>query len=448
MPQYSSVFIADALAQLQIGKLTATQLLESCLEQVARRDRDVRAWAAIDERSARARACELDEARARGEPLGRLHGIPIGVKDVVNVRGFVTLAGCVDRAGRRETKDASIVRALRDEGAVIMGKLHTAQFAFRDPPPTRNPWDLSRTPGGSSSGSAAAVAARMCFGSIGTQTGGSLLRPAAFCGMAACKPTLGVLSMEGVLPVAPELDHLGVIAADVEGVIRMLDVAMNGTCLLERIDALGAGAPPRIGFMTGFFLADAQPVLAAHLRETAQRLRAAGATITELSPPRGLEGASALNLRIIAARCAQQHGAAVATHPEAYGPRIREIVAEGRHVGSREVREALAERERLRQDVVNVLEPHDVLVTLVAPTTAPAVREGTGSSAFITPFTFVGLPSATVPTGLGPGGLPIGIQLIGKLGEEAALLAAAKWCEQRLGRANFPPNNVSKAGSA
>src|SRR5689334_13621607 len=204
--------IHEAAAMMRAGRLTPVDLLEQCLARVDRYEPHVRAWVVIDRAGARQQAERLTAELKRGQDRGPLHGIPVGVKDIIDVFDLPTGCGSKLWANSVARQDAGCVRKLRQAGAVILGKTVTTPFAFLDPPVTRNPWNLGRTPGGSSSGSAAAVACGMCLGALGSQTGGSITRPASYCGVAGCKPSYGAVSCEGVLPLAPSMDHPGPMA--------------------------------------------------------------------------------------------------------------------------------------------------------------------------------------------------------------------------------------------
>src|SRR5262245_19352757 len=201
--------ILDAATQMHERQLTTRQLVDRCLARIEEREDQLHAWVLVDAGGARAAADKLGEELARGVCRGPLHGIPIGVKDIIDVEGWPTRAGSPLREGHIARQDATVVARLRAAGAVLLGKTVTTEFACFDPPPTVNPWNHACTPGGSSSGSAAALATQMCLGALGSQTGGSITRPAAYCGVAGCKPTFGRVSRAGVVPISHHLDHVG-----------------------------------------------------------------------------------------------------------------------------------------------------------------------------------------------------------------------------------------------
>ena len=243
--------IQDAAAALRGNKLTCVELLEMHLEQIDRHEGRIRAWVLVDRDRARKEARQADDERKSGLDRGPLHGIPVGIKDIIDVFDWPTACGSKRWQGSVARQDAPCVARLRHAGAVLVGKTVTTAFASFDPPPTRNPWNVARTPGGSSSGSAAAVAMGMCLAALGSQTGGSITRPASYCGVASCKPSYGTVSTEGVLPLAESMDHVGAMAncvADVEIVLRA--IADPGRYDSTRT----ADRPPVFGRPGGFFI--------------------------------------------------------------------------------------------------------------------------------------------------------------------------------------------------
>ena len=216
--------IHEAAEQLRAARLSCQDLVETCLARIDRFEESVRAWVLVDSHGARDEARRLDAELAAGHSRGPLHGIPLGIKDIIDVAGWPTLAGSRLRLGNVAAHDAPVVARLRAAGAVILGKTVTTEFASFDPPPTRNPWNLERTPAGSSSGSAAAVSLGMCVAAMGSQTGGSITRPAGYCGVAGCKPSYGRVSLTGIVPLAFHLDHPGPLARDVTDLAIMLSV--------------------------------------------------------------------------------------------------------------------------------------------------------------------------------------------------------------------------------
>ncbi|HKB05459.1 MAG TPA: amidase, partial [Gemmataceae bacterium] len=271
--------IESAAAAIRRGDLTPVDLLDQCFARIDRLEERVRAWVLVDRERARADAVRLTDELKRGTDRGPLHGIPVGVKDLFDVFDWPTAAGSKRWAQSYARQDCPAVARLRQAGAVLMGKTVTVAYAAFDPPVTKNPWDPNRTPGGSSSGSAAAVACGMCLGALGSQTGGSITRPASYCGVYGLKPTFGSIRLDGVVPFAPSFDHAGVIA----GSVRDLALAFQplaATGLLEGLTdftaKIGQAVNKSLGLPGGFFDTQAEPVMAAAMAKLIERLRGKG----------------------------------------------------------------------------------------------------------------------------------------------------------------------------
>ncbi len=307
--------IVEAASAVRRGDATPTALVRTCLERIEHFEPQVHAWVAVDRSGALAAAEQAERERASGLDRGPLHGIPIGVKDIVDVQGLPTRAGSLLTSAEPAPADAPVVARLRSAGAIILGKTVTTEFACFDPSPTRNPWNVDHTPGGSSSGSAAAVASGMVLGAIGTQTGGSITRPASYCGIAGCKPTFGRTSRAGVTPVSFHLDHVGAMARTAVDCALMLS-AMAGddpsdpACAPRPPFACDAAAPvtaPRLGVIHSYFFDETDAETAALTREAIDKLAGQGATIVELPLPNGWHDVHAMHRRIYFAEAAEVH---------------------------------------------------------------------------------------------------------------------------------------------
>jgi Asp-tRNA(Asn)/Glu-tRNA(Gln) amidotransferase A subunit family amidase len=330
---------------------------------------------------------------------------------------------------------------------VPMGKLATTPFAFLDPSATRNPWNPEHTPGGSSSGPAAAVAARMVPLALGSQTVGSVLRPAAYCGVVGFKPTHGRISAAGVLALAASLDHVGVFARRVEDCALVLSLLAGADPADPRsspappddyLAALAEPVPPRIGVL-GSLVARATPEMAKHLEAILRGLEGAGARLVDVELPASFPALREAGETVLAVEAAHAHASLYATHAAEYPPRIKELIERGRAVSAPQYLEA-QETRRSATDALNaVARRHDVLLapTIAAP--APRGLASTGDPGFCAPFTFAGLPTISLPTGVDPGGLPLAAQLIGASWGESRLLAASAWCERTIGFDAAPP---------
>ena len=268
-----------AAESIRTGRLTPVDLLEICLERIDRLEDRVHAWVFVDAKGARTEAERLTAEVRRGEHRGLLHGIPIGIKDIFDVAHWPTAAGSRLWKDRIAGQDATVVRRLREAGAVFVGKTVTTQYASFDPPPTRNPWNLSRTPGGSSSGSAAALACGMCLGALGSQTGGSITRPASYCGIAGLKPTFGCVSTNGVVPLAASMDHVGAMARCVRDLAILFQTIADPK---NSEETQPPRVPPRLGRLRGIFENRADASVLRMMDEACDRLRACGAVIVEV----------------------------------------------------------------------------------------------------------------------------------------------------------------------
>ncbi len=421
--------LSDAASAVRSGRLDPVHLVEECLARIDAWESRVHAWVAVDPDRALEDARRKKEAVARGEPVGPLHGIPLGIKDIVDVAGFPTRAGSPLRPADPAPLDAPLVAQLRQAGAIVLGKTVTTEFAFVDPPPTRNPWDrqLRRTPGGSSSGSAVGVALGMCLGAIGSQTGGSLIRPATYCGVAALKPSFGRLSLEGVVPLAHHLDHAGVIArsaADCECLVRSL---------VELGDAPAApSVPPRLGLVEPYFLDTADESIRRTTRDAVERLAAAGARIEVVGLPPRFDQVHRMHRRIMAVEAAGVHRELFLARREGFGPKLAALVDEGLAVPEADYAAALEHQRAFRRGIGDWLARADAMVMPATDTTAPPRLDTTGDPRFQLPWSYAGVPAVCIPCGLAADGMPAGLQFISAHGAEASLLRIARWCERQL----------------
>ena len=479
---------------LRAGRTTCVEVLEKCLDRIEEWEARIRAWVRVDRPGAIERARALDEELAVGRCRGPLHGIPVGIKDIIDVAGLSTAAGFEPWAGRVAGRDCPIVAGLRAAGAVILGKTVTTQFAWVDPPPTKNPWALDRTPGGSSSGSAAAVALGMCLGAIGTQTGGSIIRPASYCGVAGLKPGHGDHDrdeLEGIVPFAPHLDHPGPIARSVDGLALLFSEFRRDrrdgaaghdhwpteavSSMVERLVGDGGG-PPRLGRVRGFFEDRADSAMRAEFDRAHAALADAGARVGEALLPFDVPEVLRNHRVIMAFEAAEGHGRRPEEFPDAYQPRILDLLREGRTISSSEYARCRL-HQRLLRGAIEVLsddeprpcrrDPNEVEVTrasidasfsarmreaievlmsgfdaLVMPATIGPAPDAstTGDPAFNSPWSYLGSPAVSFPIGLSPEGLPLALQMValGTGRGESDLLATARWCEGVIRRAYRP----------
>ena len=417
--------VRAAADRVRRGELSALALTEACLERVEALEPALAAWAHVDAPGAKVTARERDAEARAGRVRGPLHGVPIGIKDIFDVAGMPTTAGAREFAHTRPSKDSTAVARLRAAGAVILGKTHTTQFAFRDPAPTRNPWNRQHTPGGSSSGSAAAVAARMVPAAIGSQTVGSILRPAAYCGVVGLKGPHGLVPLDGVVPLAWSFDHAGPFARSVGDAAVVLSVMAD-----MAIEALAVEAP-RLAIGRQLF-DRAEPQLRRHLEGVVERLAAAGARVTELTLPAVFGEIHAAGQVVLEVEAATYHQAIFAKHGPDYGPGMREMLPSGLKRPATEYVTANRTRLAFRAAMLPLLEAHDALLSPTAPGAAPAGLGWTGDASLCAPWSSAGVPSLSLPTGLDAAGLPLALQLVQAPGGLPRLLGVAAWCERVL----------------
>lgn len=420
LPEETIIGTAQAL---KAGRRTCVDVVQSCLAQIEHWEARVHAWVSIDREGALVRARELDAELTAGKWRGALHGIPIGIKDLVDVAGWPTAAGADWLKQNIATSDSPIVARLRAAGAIILGKTITTQFACFDPPATRNPWNLERTPGGSSSGSAAAVATGMCLGAIGSQTGGSITRPASFCGVAGCKPTFGLVPVEGVYPLAASMDHPGPIARSV----RDLEILLT---VIADLPAAKPAAPSalQLGRLRGMFADRAEPQSLAVFETALDSLVRAGASISDVSLPPEFDDVLKCHRVVITKEVAALHRQSLPLHRDGYLPAIRGLIEEGLTVADADYARCREHQRVLSRRMDELIPPCDALVCPATVAPAPTV-ETTGDPAFNAPWSYTGQPTVCVPSGLSPEGLPLGLQFVGKHHGESDLFSTAAWCE-------------------
>lgn len=434
--------ITDAAPRIRSGELTPSELLEQCLRRVDVYEPAVKAWVHLDRERARRNAERLTDEVKRGQHRGPLHGIPVGIKDIIDVFDMPTGCGSKLWANSYARRDATCVERLRQAGAVILGKTVTTPFAYLDPPPTRNPWNLDRTPGGSSSGSAAAVACGMVLAALGTQTGGSLTRPASYCGVCSLKPTHGRVSVDGVLPLAPSLDHVGVMANCVRDLALVFQVvagatgdpddeATNWEPVPDCLSVIETGLDSLPLHRLGGHFDNADPALLSAYRSSLEKLEC-GDAITQAVLPPAFGEAAAAHRTMMAVEAAEYHAGRLARRPDDYPPRIRQLVEDGSSTPAVDYANSSGIAVRLKRNLRKPLRRGAVFITPATTDFAPG-PETTGNPSFNAPWSFLGLPTVSVPAGWSPDGLPMAVQLSGREEGEADLLAAAVWAERNFG---------------
>jgi len=432
---------ADAARAIRDGVLSSEELVQACLERIREIEPRVQAWTYLDEHHAMAQARAADAWRREGRPTGPLHGVPVGVKDIFDTADMPTENGSVLYAGRTPSRDATVVAMLRGAGAVILGKTVTTEFAFRAPGKTRNPHDPEHTPGGSSSGSAAAVAAGMVPLAIGSQTNGSVIRPAAFCGVLGFKPTHGLIPRHGMFMLSGTLDTVGLFARTV-GDLALLAEQLVG------YDERDPDTRPRARIPFAEVAAEEPPlppmlafVKTPHWERADEETKAAFAELIEHLGDRVEE----IELSPSAAEAWEWHRtimeAEMAANLEREWEKGRDLLSEslraqlerGREVRALDYQRAVARVRPMYESFVELFEQrYDAILTPTAPGTAPKGLASTGDPAFCTLWTLCGMPAVSLPLLQGTNDLPLGIQLVGPRHGDARLLRTARWLAARV----------------
>lgn len=358
------------------------------------------------------------------EPESRppLYGVPVGVKDIFHVDGFLTQAGSRLPAEELTGPEAISVSQLKDAGALILGKTVTTEFAYFDPGPTRNPHNINHTPGGSSSGSAAGVAAGLCPLALGTQTIGSVVRPAAFCGVVGFKPSAGRISRIGVIPLSPTLDHVGIFTQDIEGIVLTATILCN-----EWQAAPPTTGRPVLGVPVGPYLQKTGNQGLEHFQATRETLEQAGFTVKDIPAMENFDEIYTRHYDLLAIEAANVHKDWFEKYADLYHPKTAALIKRGHQIADGSAIVYHSEQERLRSELSNLMAQHNISVW-IAPSSvgpAPAGLESTGDPVMNLPWTYAGLPALNIPSGTAPNGLPLGLQLVGSWQQDEALLAWA-----------------------
>jgi Asp-tRNA(Asn)/Glu-tRNA(Gln) amidotransferase A subunit family amidase len=429
----------EAAEMIAGGEISAEEYTGACLDRITEVDDRVQAFAHLDPKEAISQARALDEHRRNGYSLGALHGIPVAIKDIFDTADYKTECGSPLLKGRQPMRDAAAVSRLRAAGAVIIGKSVSTEFAYFHPGPTRNPRDLERTPGGSSSGSAAAVAAGMVPLAIGSQTNGSMIRPASYCGVYGVKPTHGLISRARSLTLSRALDHVGVFARSLADSALLLETLAGFDADDPDTRPLAAPAfldtlagepplPPQLAFVRTPIWDKAEPDTRAAFEALAEEL---GEAATSVDLPPSFAAAWDDHRVIMAADMAHNLSGIIARGPDQASLQLRDFVAEGRTVSAVRYLEARDAAHRHAAGLTAIFERYDAILTPATTGVAP-VGTATGNPAFCSLWTLTGLPAVTLPLLTGEGGMPLGVQLVGPAGDDGRLLRTANWLVNRL----------------
>lgn len=412
----------EAAHQLAQRTLRAEELVRDCLERIDARESEVQAWTHVARDAALARAKALDQ----GAHQGLLHGLPIGVKDLIATADMPTAYGSPIYAGHQPALDATCVALAREAGAVVLGKTVTTEFATFEPNQTRNPHNLAHTPGGSSSGSAAAVADGMVPLALGTQTAGSLMRPAAYCGVVAFKPSFGGINRAGAKPLSDTLDTVGTIARTVPDAALFAAALSGRKAWLVRSMSEHVSRPLRIGLCHTHEWPQALPETQAAMQHAADAIQAnTGMVLRDVRLPLDYQQLAQAQTHIQLAEQAQCFAFERLNHWAQLSPRLQGIVQAGLAVTIEQYDQAQAVVARCRAQLADVLKDVDVLLAPSAPGAAPVGLDNTGDPVFCRIWTVLHTPTVNIPAGLAPNGMPVGLQVVGPVGADAFTLAAA-----------------------
>lgn len=432
--------LASLRQLLAEGKISAEEVVDAHLARIEKLEETVGAWAHLDTDFARVQARALDRHRKYGRPLGPLHGVPVGIKDIIDVKGLPCEYGTPLSADRQPQNDATCVARLRDAGAVILGKTVTTELAVYHPGKTKNPHDPERTPGGSSSGSAAAVAARMVPLAVGSQTNGSVIRPASYCGVVGFKPSSGVISRYGALVQSPTLDTLGVFAGSVEEAAAMAD-AMTGYDPLDSAMSPGTRpqlldqavtdppVPPRFAFVPSPVWSETEHDLRVGFDELLTEL---AGQVDRIDLPKTFQHGHAMHRALHVADIARNYARFESMGRDQLSEAMQGLIDAGREVKAVDYIVAKDGINLLNDALEELLTRYSAIITPAASGEAPRGLDSTGSPAFCTLWTYCGVPAISLPLLVGENGMPIGVQLVGRRGEDGRLLRIARWLVERL----------------
>lgn len=435
--------VVETAEMIRGGTISAVELMEALLARCDALDDALKVWVTLDGDAALAAARERDRELAAEGARGPLHGVPVGIKDIYFTRGVLTTSGSTIYADFVPDYDATTVALLKQAGAIIMGKTVTTEFACGDPSPTVSPWNAAHTPGGSSSGSAVGAAAGMFPAALGSQTGGSIVRPSSYNGIVGLKPTFGRVSRYGVYPVAESLDTMGPMARSVADAALMLNALAgrdindpdSSECITT--DYLQATQsqekPPRIGLVRQFFMEQCDDETRGNTISVAEKLQDAGAAVEEVALPADFEAVLLAQRTLMSVEGAQVHESNFAARPDDYSANVRGVVEQGLATSGLTYLKAKHLQRQFRRNAHAAIQGYDALLMPTTPAPAPPSRETTGDPKFQSPWTFGGFPEITLPSGLSESGMPLGAQLVAGHFDEARLLAVAAWCEEVIG---------------
>ncbi len=438
----ASLTATEAARKIREGVLTAEELVQACLERIREAEPQVQAWTFLDNEHAVAQARMADERKRSGEPIGPLHGVPVGLKDIIDTADMPTENGTVLHQGRMPRNDAAVVAMLRAAGAVILGKTVTTECAYFSPGKTRNPHNPEHTPGGSSSGSAAAVAAAMVPLALGSQTAGSTIRPGSFCGVYAFKPTHGLIPRTGILQLSRTLDHVGLFSRTIEDLALLAEQVAGydegdpDTQPRARVPFLGIShEEPPIEPMLAFIKTPHWDRVDADAKEAfGELVEALGDRVEEVELFPSATQAWDWHKTIMEAEMAANFEREWQVGRDKLSGQLSSLIERGREIRAVDYQRALRLVPRLAESFDELfMERYDAILTPAALGTAPKGLSATGDPVFCSPWTLLGMPAISVPLMQGANGLPLGVQLVGRRNFDARLLRTARWLAARVG---------------
>lgn len=420
--QLNRMGFAQMAREIRDGRVTAEAIMQSCLERIEQRESEVGAFICYDADAALAAACLADQT----EPKGLLHGVPFGIKDIINTDQFPTGWGTTFYNGYQPTRNASCIEMFIRAGGIPFGKTVTTEFAYFKPGKTANPHNLSHTPGGSSSGSAAAVADGMLPFGFGSQTAASLIRPAAYCGIPGYKASHGSFDLEGVMSLSPNLDTLGFLAREVED-FELARSVLCGSVPVELPDF-----PLRISLFRGPHWMDGSIEMRDVCHRAMVTLKTAGAQVGELACPEVFKKLTDAQKTVMAYDVAHARIYEYSRYPDQISAQFRDLFESGLEISRTDFQNACITGDRAARILESLFIDTDVILTPAAPGEAPAGLDATGDPLFSRGWNLLQVPCVSIPYGKGPNGLPLSVQLVGRLGADDDLLAAAKWVHKQL----------------
>jgi Asp-tRNA(Asn)/Glu-tRNA(Gln) amidotransferase A subunit family amidase len=429
----------DAREAIGRGLLSSEELIEACFARIDELEDEIGAWTQLDKALAMEQARAADDIRFRGKPMGALHGLPVGIKDIIDTADYPTERGTVLHQGRRPERDATLVSLLKEAGAVILGKTVSTELAVYAPGKTRNPHNPEHTPGGSSSGSAAAVSAAMVPFAVGTQTNGSVIRPAAYCGVYGFKPSFARISRHGVMTQSPPLDTIGLFARSLDDLAMIADVLMRfdaqdeamtpvappsiATVLAEEVPA-----NPHFAFVRTPAWGQVEAITKDGFRELIEEVNERQEkTVDIFDLPPAFDELHEDHRKVMEADLARNFADEYSRGKEDLSAVLREMIERGQQVSTSDYDKAIAKKADYDALLQEILDEYDAIMTPATPGPAPAGLEATGSPVMNTIWTFCGTPALNVPLLQSPEGLPIGVQVVGARDDDARLFHTARW---------------------